>query len=149
MTTEDVVAMPLFRSKNSEPDAPRLPLVAMIDDEEDLCRLVRLALEPRGYAVQSAHDGKTGLDLIRQCRPDIILLDIKMPRMNGYQVLAQLQQDRDLAWTPIIVMSSLDDEQQFTADEWARRMKVARFLPKPFEPDAVADAVAALLAKKS
>jgi CheY-like chemotaxis protein len=134
----------LFDKKDTPP-AETAPRIALIDDEEDLCRLVRLSLEPRGYAIDVAHDGQAGLDLIRRRRPALILLDIKMPKVNGYQLLAQLQRDRDLAWIPVIVMSSLDDEQQFSADEWARRMKVARFIPKPFDPDAVADAVAAIL----
>ena len=128
-----MIRNPFRKKKESAPPAGP-PLVAMIDDEQDLCRLVAIALEHHGYAVASAYDGEAGLALIRQRRPALVLLDIQMPRMNGYQVLTQMQHDPELARLPVIVMTSLDAQKEFSEEEWARRLGVARFLAKPFDP---------------
>jgi CheY-like chemotaxis protein len=125
---------------------PAKPLVAIIDDEEDLCRVLSLALADAGYSAASAYDGLAGLDLIRQRRPAAILLDIKMPRMNGYEVLTRLQQDPALAAIPVVILTNLSQEGDFSDDSWARKLGVRHFLSKPFTPDKVTALIAELLA---
>jgi chemosensory pili system protein ChpA (sensor histidine kinase/response regulator) len=139
----------LFGKKKRRTTEPARPLVVMVDDEPDLCLLVTIALEHRGYDVATAYDGEAGLALIQQRRPAVVLLDIRMPKLNGCQVLARMQQDPTLAATPVIVMTSVSDEKQYSEEEWARRMGVACFLAKPFEPDTAADVVVRLLSPSS
>ena len=131
----------LFRRKPPPPDASRSPLILIIDDEPDLCELLRLALQPHGYAVAVAYDGLAGLDRAAALRPALIILDIQMPRMNGYQVLARMQQDPALAATPVIVITSLTGEGEMTDEEWTRRLSVKRLISKPFGPEVVVAAV--------
>jgi CheY-like chemotaxis protein len=85
-----------------------------------------------------AYDGRSGLELIRERRPALVLLDIRMPIMNGYQLLALLQQDPKFARIPVFVLTSMDSERQFSDEEWASRLGIARYISKPFDPEAVA-----------
>ncbi len=131
-----------FRSKKEKtaPSTER-PLVLIIDDEDDLCQLLRMALLPHGYHVDMAFDGQKGLDLIRARNPDLILLDIKMPRVNGYQVLAQLQQDPELNTIPVIVMTSLVSSTESADTNWTAKMGIAGMISKPFDPEDVVNRV--------
>ena len=83
--------------------------ILVIDDDPGTHELLRRALSREGYRVEGAPDGETGLARIRELRPDAILLDIRMPRMDGWSVLATLRADPDLASIPVIVISMLDD----------------------------------------
>ena len=124
------------------------PLIAVIEDEEDLCKLIRLALEPHGYTVAVAHDGLAGLELIRAQRPALIVLDIKMPNMNGYQMLARMQQDPELAGIPVVMLSSVTGEVSEKSDEeWAKSLKVCQYISKPCDPIQVVEAVNSQLAR--
>ena len=134
----------IFWWKKKHPEQPprrEKPLIVVVDDEEDLCRLVQISLTPRGYDVETAHDGAAGLELIRLRQPALIVLDIKMPRMNGYQVLARLQQEPNLAKIPVIVMTSLTDSSDDTDEDWARRLGVRQFISKPVDPLVIVDAI--------
>ena len=88
--------------------APRHVLV--VDDERDVQALVRLVLERQGYDVDAASDGREALAKIEARRPDLVLLDLMMPVMNGWQFRAKQLQDPALAEIPVIVMSASDDE---------------------------------------
>ena len=85
--------------------------VLLIDDEERLCEVLKLGLESTGqYEVGFATDGKTGLLMTRKGAPDVILLDIRMPKMSGIEVLQQLKKDYPLSEIPVIMLSGLQDE---------------------------------------
>lgn len=139
-----------FFKRKPEPqqNKPRGPLVAIIEDETDLVHILKFSLEAAGYSVITAEDGEAGLEMVRQRRPALIVLDIKMPRMNGYQVLAQLHQDEALASVPVIVMTSLANDENISDEDWARKLEVARFLAKPFPPEAIVEAANEVLAAK-
>lgn len=106
----------------------------MVDDEQDLCEIVRLSLESIGCTVLSANDGEAGLALIRARRPSLAILDIKMPKLNGYQVLTRMQQDPVLTGIPVIVMTSLTDGTPTTNEQWATKLGVLHFISKPMDP---------------
>lgn len=135
-----------FHRKKEARTAGDRPLVVIMDDEVDLCEVLRLTLERDGYNVAMAHDGASGLELVRRERPAAVLLDIKMPRMNGYQVLARLQQDQELGCMPVVIITSMTVESDRTDEEWARRLDVARVISKPFEPEVVSLALRQVLA---
>lgn len=105
----------------------------VVDDEPDLCQIVRVALEGAGFEVLTVFDGVTGLETIRATRPQVVLLDIKMPRMNGYELLAALRADPTISATPVIVMTSLTDNSEKTDEQWREALSVAGFLSKPFD----------------
>ena len=120
---------------------PGVPLVLHIDDEEDVCRMLALTLESRAMQVVSSQDGLHGLQLVRNLRPDLVVLDIKMPRVNGFQVLAQMQQDPSLARIPVMVLSCIDEHRERPEEEWARRLNIQRFVNKPADPEEIIAAV--------
>ncbi len=85
--------------------------VLMIDDEEMLCEVVKHGLERTGvFEVGFATDGKTGLLMARKGVPDVILLDVRMPKMNGIEVLRNLKSDFPHSQIPVIMLSGLLDE---------------------------------------
>ena len=106
----------IFRRRRQSPSVSLQPLVVMIDDEEDLCHIVELTLAQYGYAVEKAHDGEAGLELIRARRPGLVILDIKMPDVGGLEVLNQIKkQNKEI---PVILLSAYPTyKQDFTT--WA------------------------------
>ena len=85
--------------------------VLPIDDEETLCEVIRRGLERTGlFEVGFATDGKTGLLMARKGNPDVILLDVRMPKMSGIEVLRTLKKDYPLSEIPVIMLSGLLDE---------------------------------------
>ncbi|MFA4842590.1 MAG: response regulator [Candidatus Omnitrophota bacterium] len=85
--------------------------VLLIDDEEDFCSLVKMHLEAIGdFSVDTATSGSEGLQLAEKTKPDVIVLDILMPEMDGLQVLSKLKQNRHTMEIPVIMLSGKDDE---------------------------------------
>jgi DNA-binding response OmpR family regulator len=82
--------------------------VLVVDDERRLARSLRLGLEAEGFAVDVAHDGVDGLWLARENTYDVIVLDLMLPGINGYQVCATLRGEKD--WTPILMLTAKDGE---------------------------------------
>jgi CheY-like chemotaxis protein len=78
----------------------------LVEDDVNVAKLYRMLLESRGYAVRHASDGVEGLDAARQERPDLILLDVMMPRMNGITFLQALREDPSLGAVPTVVLSN-------------------------------------------
>ena len=85
--------------------------ILLIDDEEQLTRMLKTGLEAGGdFEVHMANSGKDGLQLARRLNPDVIILDICMPRMNGIEVLRSLKSAHPVSSIPVIMLSSLSDE---------------------------------------
>jgi CheY-like chemotaxis protein len=123
------------------------PKVVVIEDEQILRDLIQEELEKREYAVSVAIDGDKGWQLIEKVKPDIILLDLLMPVMNGYEVLTKLRESETFRETPCIVISNSGQ----TADlSRAYALGANDVLIKAeFNPDQVVEKVAQLLEKKS
>ena len=81
--------------------------ITLVDDDENIVTSVSLALESHGHAVKSFYDGASGLAALESDPPDLAILDVKMPRMDGMEVLRRLRQSSDL---PVIILTSKDDE---------------------------------------
>ena len=81
--------------------------ITLIDDDENITTSVSLALESHGHAVKAFHDGVSGLQALESEPPDVVILDVKMPRMDGMEVLRRLRQTSDL---PVIMLTSKDEE---------------------------------------
>ena len=82
--------------------------VLIVDDHEDNVEVIRARLEASGYLVESAADGEEALDRVRQSPPDLILLDVMMPRIDGMEVARQIKADETLPFIPIIMQTALD-----------------------------------------
>ena len=90
---------------------PTKPVIVSIDDDADFLKLVDRLLTDAGYEVITCNNGPEGLDIIRRRKPNLILLDVKMKEMDGYQVCTRLQANQDTAFIPVIFVTVLGDEQ--------------------------------------
>ena len=81
--------------------------ITLIDDDENIVASVSLALESQGHNVKAYYDGASGLQALEKTPPDLAILDVKMPRMDGMEVLRRLRQTSDL---PVIILTSKDEE---------------------------------------
>lgn len=107
--------------------------ILVADDEWEVRELVRTILEWEDYAVVEAKDGEDALAQAQAIQPDLILLDVRMPKMNGLDVLESLQADPALASIPVVMLSVLTNYPQVGT---ALRNGAVAYLPKPFEiPD--------------
>ncbi len=104
-------------------------LILLIDDDANVRQLMQRTLSSRGYQVLVADNGLTGLELAEQHIPDIIILDVVMPKMNGWQVLVQLKADPALSHIPVILQTMLDDGRL------GYSLGAAEYLPKPMKKD--------------
>ena len=82
--------------------------VLIVDDHEDNVEVIRARLEASGYQVESAADGEEALERVRECPPDLILLDVMMPRIDGMEVARRIKADETLPFIPIIMQTALD-----------------------------------------
>jgi DNA-binding response OmpR family regulator len=113
--------------------------VLVIDDDEDLLELVRFFLAREGYRVTTAQNGQQGLDAVAASMPDLILLDMKMPVMNGW-VFAKEYHRRHSKRAPIIVVTAADDARQRAIETGA-----IAWVSKPFDADDLVRAIDAQL----
>lgn len=87
--------------------------VCIIDDNDDIREIYKMKFFTEGFEVSTAVNGEEGLKAIRETNPDIILLDIEMPVMNGLEVLEALQKDPVLVKIPVVMLTNQDDEETF------------------------------------
>jgi two-component system response regulator ChvI len=103
-----------------------MPKIALVDDDRNILTSVSLTLEAEGYNVSTYTDGASGLEGLTSDKPDLAILDIKMPRMDGMELLRRLRQKSDL---PVIFLTSKDEE----IDElFGLKMGADDFIKKPF-----------------
>jgi DNA-binding response OmpR family regulator len=110
--------------------------VLVVDDEEGIRVLCRVNLELEGYDVIEAADGPTALESARSKRPDLIFLDVMLPRMDGWDVLTELKADPHTAHIPVVMLTArTSEEDQLRA--WGGG--VMEYLAKPFNPRRLVD----------
>ena len=118
--------------------------ILVIDDELNLRKLIRANLRARGYQVLVADEGETGLKLVELERPDLILLDLRMPGMSGWDVLMALKTGQKLKKIPVVIMTAAMLEEDAYK---LRSMRAAGILLKPFSVDELLRQVTQVLEK--
>ncbi len=103
-----------------------------IEDEPAMIELVKLILEGHGYQVIAATGGQEGLDVIRETKPDLVLLDLMMPDMNGWDVYQQMKADEYMKGIPVIVVTA--KAQNIDKVLGLHVAKVQDYVTKPFSP---------------
>ena len=106
--------------------------ILVVDDEVDILTLVTARLRQSGYDVMTASDGLEGLERAQKERPDLILVDVSMPQMNGFQMIQLLRLDGALKETPVIVITA---SRQKDEAAWREQVGVTQFILKPFESE--------------
>jgi len=117
--------------------------ILVVDDEKHMVRLMEYNLRKEGYLVDSAYNGLEALDKVGSNQPDLILLDIKMPVMNGIEVCVRLKQNPETKNIPVIVVSVLADNEEIVS------LGVRSAIPKPFDPERLLNEVKLALAGKN
>ena len=137
----------------TDPNTPTLaptgdnaqPVILAADDDPDILELVTFRLERSGYTVLQARDGEEALSLARQARPDLAVLDVMMPKMDGFEVTRKMREDESTRHIPIILLTAraqdADVQQGFDAgaDDYIR---------KPFSPQELRARVQAILGRR-
>jgi two-component system alkaline phosphatase synthesis response regulator PhoP len=118
--------------------------VLVVDDDPVIVRLLQVNFEMEGYRVITAHDGAEGLRRARDDRPDLVLLDVMMPKMNGLQVATALKDDPDTTDIPLVLLSAKAQAN----DIQAGRDVADEYITKPFDPLELLDRVADLIARR-
>ncbi|MBV9467872.1 MAG: response regulator [Abitibacteriaceae bacterium] len=116
--------------------------VLVVDDEEAICRALQLFLEQKGFEVALAHTGMAALSHVATTLPDLILLDVMMPGMDGLQVLQRLKEDERTKSIPVVILSAAAELQDLQKG-WDKGTDV--YLTKPIQMDQLASMVECIL----
>ena len=121
-------------------------LILCIEDEQEMIDLIRLILSRRGFDVRGASSGEEGLNIIRNEHPDLILLDLMMPDMDGWEVYQQMKADEATKNIPVIVVTAR--AQSIDKVLGLHIAKVDDYIAKPFSPQELLNSVDNVLAGK-
>jgi two-component system response regulator VicR len=120
--------------------------VLCIEDEPEMIDLIKLILERKGFEVVGAVGGAEGLEVIRREKPDLILLDLMMPEVDGWEVFRQIRADEQLKPIPVIVVTA--KAQSIDKVLGLHIAKVDDYVTKPFGPQELLNSVNKVLARK-
>jgi two-component system, OmpR family, response regulator VicR len=121
--------------------------VVYIEDDPEMIDLVNMILSRRGFIVKGAHGGRKGLELVNQELPDIILLDLMMPGMDGWEVYQQLKANESTRAIPVIVITA--KAQAIDRVLGLHIAKVDDYISKPFRPQELLDSIDKVLLSAS
>ncbi|MFQ6102855.1 MAG: response regulator [Candidatus Glassbacteria bacterium] len=114
----------------------------VVEDEADLREAIKFDLEMSGYEVYSAEDGIKGLKLAREKKPDLLILDLLLPRMDGYRVCRMLKVDEETGKLPIIMLTAKAGKQD---EKLGLESGADLYMTKPFEPEKLLENVKLLI----
>ncbi len=120
-----------------------MPVVLIVDDSPTEVHVIKLALESEGYEILSAESGERGVQMARESKPDLILMDVVMPGLNGFQATRQLSKDPSTKEIPVIMVTT---KNQKTDRIWGMRQGAVDYIVKPFSSETLLEKTAAALA---
>ena len=116
--------------------------ILIVDDEEDLRKMLKFRLEAVGYDVTEAMDGQDGLDKARSTKPDLVILDLMLPKIDGYKVCRMLKFDKRYKHIPIIMFTARAQKKD---EDMGKEMGADAYITKPFEPEVLLAKIKELL----
>jgi two-component system phosphate regulon response regulator PhoB len=120
------------------------PFVLVAEDDEDILELVALLLEERGYEIARAGDGQEALGLISARPPDLAVLDVRMPKLDGFEVSRRIRANDDTQEVPVILLTALAREEDVAVGIDAG---ATDYVKKPFSPDELVTRIEAILGR--
>jgi CheY-like chemotaxis protein len=108
--------------------------ILVVDDEADIVEVITFTLETKGHTVVSARDGAQGIVKVKKDTPDLIILDVMMPKMNGMQVVDYLRNKEEYNHIPIIMLTAATQYSHRPDEEWRKKVGVEDYISKPFDP---------------
>ena len=118
--------------------------ILVVDDDAEISSLVQYTLESMGHKVQLCDNGREVMDMLRSYKPDLLILDVMLPGIDGYSLANLITEDAGTKELPIIVLSALEPSRTM----FQRFPQVAAFLTQPFNTDDLMEAVKNALSKK-
>jgi len=117
--------------------------VLIVDDDPDLVETVCMMLEDKGYEVGKAYDGVEGEEAIKERHPDLLVLDVMMPRKDGYQLCSELKADSATRDIPVILLTAVGEAVPTTSYTHAQGMatEAEEYIPKPVDSKTLVEAV--------
>jgi excisionase family DNA binding protein len=131
-----------FLGGSHRPSGRLRPLVLIVDDDDRLREFVRLSLDAEGFAVREAASAEDGLAAIEDEMPDLVLLDVMMPRVDGWQMLRRVQERHGVGAVPVIMFSGKVEGEDVLA---ASQRGAQAFIGKPFDPQELIESTKQLL----
>ena len=123
--------------------------ILVVDDEPDAIAFVTEVLSGEGYTVASAPDGSKGLSTMRNDKPDLVILDVQMPEMDGFEVFQEMKKDEDLKAIPVIMLTGIREKMGigFSSDDMKDYMgaRPAAYIEKPIDPAKLIEKVSEIL----
>jgi len=120
--------------------------ILIIDDEESVLEMYKMKLEMEGFEVQTAADGERGIEMAKKEKPKVILLDIIMPKLNGFDVLKILKENKETQNIPVFLLTNLPKE---AGEKKSKELDMAGYLVKAeYEPAALANIIKSATARK-
>jgi two-component system response regulator VicR len=117
--------------------------IVCIEDEHDMIELVKLILTRKGYSFHGADGGQAGLELIREVKPDLVLLDLMMPDMDGWELYQQMKADPSIQHIPVIIITA--KAQSIDKILGLHIAKVNDYITKPFGPSELLQSIETVL----
>ncbi len=117
---------------------PENKKILIVDDEQDIVETLKFILEANGYECFCAYNGEDGLNFAKEIMPDLIILDVMMPKINGYKISRLLKYDKKYKDIPIIMVTARSQEQDKLIGE---ETGVNEYISKPFELEDILNAV--------
>ena len=110
--------------------------ILLVDDDADFTEATKIILESKSYDVSVAHNGKEGLKKVQTEQPNLIILDVMMPEMDGYEVCAKLKADPKCGHIPILLLTAVGESISTTkyTKEMGMKIEADDYIPKPVEP---------------
>ena len=121
--------------------------VIYFEDDKDMVELVRIILGREGYQIEGIAEGQAGIEAVQQSSPDIVLLDLMLPDMDGWEIFRQLKHDESTAEIPVIVITA--KAQSIDKVLGLEIAKVDDYISKPFRPQELVDRVEKVLSGKN
>jgi CheY-like chemotaxis protein len=125
---------------NPDPGAVKRPLVLVVDDEEDIQRMAAVAVEILGFGVIRAGNGEEGLELAARYKPDLILSDAFMPKLDGREMCRRIKSDPETAGVKVVIMTSLYTASRYKYEAF-KEFQADDYLSKPLEFGALQELV--------
>ncbi|NIV39285.1 MAG: response regulator [Anaerolineae bacterium] len=123
------------------------PRILCVEDEAGMLDLLRLILEAAEYVFLGARDGAEGLEMMRSEQPDLVLLDLMLPEIDGAEVLLRKKQDPAIQHIPVIAVTALTSP--FDQLMWKRRTEIKDYVTKPFKRRELLDTIAQVLSDEA
>jgi two-component system alkaline phosphatase synthesis response regulator PhoP len=121
--------------------------ILVVDDEPDMVEMLKMMLENASYDVVAAYDGKEGIEKAKEEKPNVIVLDLMMPEMDGFEACKEMKNDPELADIPILVLTAISQHLSHTryAKSLGLGLESDDYVDKPVDPNVLLKRIAALL----